>query len=118
MENIYITVRYLHIAAGIVAFFVAPIALIAKKGGSIHILWGKLFFLAMMMVAFTAVPMTLYHPNVFLFLVAIFSMHLSLSGYRASAARKTKNLRKSKMIDKSIATCTLVVYLLLISWGI
>jgi hypothetical protein len=118
MENIYITIRYLHIMAGIVAFFVAPVALIAKKGGPIHIFWGRIFFWTMIMVAITAVLMSLYYPNLFLFLVAIFSVHLSLSGYRASAARKAKDQNKSRLIDKSIARGSLLVYVLLIGWGI
>lgn len=118
MENVYIAARYLHIVAGIIAFFVAPVALLARKGGYTHIVWGKIFFWAIILVAFTALPMTLYHPNMFLFLISIFSVHLSLSGYRASITRKAKDFHKSKLIDKSIATGTLVVYLLLISWGI
>jgi hypothetical protein len=118
MENIYIAVRYLHIAAGMLAFFVAPVALIVRKGGPAHIFWGRLFFWAMIVVAFTAMPMSVYKPNIFLFLVAIFSLHLSLSGYRASAARKAKNITRSRLTDQRIAGVSLLVYLLLIGWGI
>jgi hypothetical protein len=45
LENIYIVARYLHIVAGIAAFFVAPVALIAKKGGCMHVFWGNFFFM-------------------------------------------------------------------------
>jgi hypothetical protein len=118
MENVYIVARYLHIGAGIVAFVVAPVALVAKKAGRTHIFWGSIFFWAMLLVAFSAVPMTIYKPNIFLFLVAIFSTHLVLSGYRASAARKTASLYQSRLIDKGIAFGSLITYLLLIAWGI
>jgi uncharacterized membrane protein len=118
MENIYIAVRYIHIAAGIIAFFVAPIAMIAKKGSSTHIFWGNIYFWGMIVVAFTAVPMSIYNPNLFLFLISIFSLHLSLSGYRASVVRKAKNIHKGKLIDKSIDGASLFVYLLLIGWGV
>ncbi|MDO1446202.1 hypothetical protein Q0590_08065 [Rhodocytophaga aerolata] len=118
MENIYIAVRYLHIAAGITAFFVAPVAMVARKGSSVHVFWGRIFFWSMVVVAFTAIPISIYNPNIFLFLVAVFSLHLSVSGYRASAARKAKNVYQSILIDKSIAGASLLVYLLLIGWGL
>lgn len=118
MEAIYTFVRSLHIATGILAFFVAPVALVAKKGGTIHIIWGKIFFWSMMVVALTAVPMTIYHPNLFLFLIAVFSVHLSLVGYRAAAVRKAPNQNTSKRIDSLINFASLGVYGLLICWGI
>jgi hypothetical protein len=118
MEKVYIVARYLHITAGIIAFLVAPVALIARKAGRTHILWGTVFFWGMLLVAFTAVPMTIHHPNMFLFLVAIFSTHLSLSGYRASAGRKAIGTYKSRLIDKTIAFGSLGSYLLLVGWGI
>jgi hypothetical protein len=52
----------------------------------------------------------------FLFLVAIFSIHFSLSGYRASAARKVANRYKNSLIDKVIAYGSLATYILLIGW--
>jgi hypothetical protein len=83
-----------------------------------HVFWGKIFFYAMILVACTALPITIYHPNMFLFLVAIFSIHLSLSGYRASAARKIAKSFKNSLIDISIAYGSLITYLLLIGWGV
>jgi len=46
-----------HIVAGTIAFIVAPVALIVKKGSASHRLWGKVFFYSMLIVAITAVIM-------------------------------------------------------------
>jgi uncharacterized membrane protein len=118
MEKAYIVACYLHIIAGIAAFFVAPVALIAKKGGRMHIFWGNLFFYAMLLAAFTALLITIYQPNTFLFLVAIFSVHLSVSGYRASAARKIAKGYMHNLIDKGIAYGSLTTYMILTGWGV
>jgi uncharacterized membrane protein len=118
MENIYTYARFLHILSGMTAFFVAPIALIAVKGSQTHKIWGKVFFWAMVLVAFSALPMTLYHPNLFLFLVAMFSFHLSLYGYRTIQQRKSVNVRRSMRIDLLIACMAALCYAGFIIWGI
>ena len=40
-ETIIQSLRWTHILAGFIAFFVAPIALITQKGGPAHRRWGK-----------------------------------------------------------------------------
>src|SRR5688500_8232840 len=110
METIYAYTQILHILAGMTAFFVAPVALIAAKGGKTHIVWGSLFFWAMVLVAFSAIPMTLLHPNLFLFLVAIFSFHLSLYGYRSVRQRQSADVQKSRRIDLCIACISFLCY--------
>jgi hypothetical protein len=44
--------------------------------------WGKIYFGAMAGVALTAVLLSLYRPNLFLLLLAVFSSYQAFSGYR------------------------------------
>jgi len=71
-----------HVAAGASAFVLAPLALITAKGGKAHRRWGKIYFWAMAVVAFTALVMAIYRPILFLALVAIFSFYSAFAGYR------------------------------------
>jgi uncharacterized membrane protein len=118
METLYQALRVLHIGAGMMAFFVAPVALMARKGGKAHALWGNVFFWGMVVVAASAVPLTFLNPNVFLFLVAVFSFHLSWSGYRAVTRRRTTRPVWAAKIDLIIAAGMVLFYLALTGWGI
>ena len=40
-----------HVAAGVLAFVMAPLALFTAKGGRAHRRWGKIYFWAMATVA-------------------------------------------------------------------
>ena len=71
-----------HIAAGATAFVMAPLALIAAKGGKAHRRWGKIYFWSMAVVASTALVLALYRPIFFLALVAVFSFYAAFSAYR------------------------------------
>jgi uncharacterized membrane protein len=71
-----------HVTAGSGAFVLAPLALITRKGGKAHRLWGKIYFWCMTVVAATALVMAIYRPVLFLALVAIFSFYASFVAYR------------------------------------
>ena len=83
MNNLFHTLLPVHILAGGIALVVAPGAMITVKGGLWHRRWGK-----------TVLPppcswspppasaMSLLRPNLFLFMVAVFSFYLVFSGYR------------------------------------
>ena len=83
MDGLMTTLRYVHIAAGMLALFVAPGAMVTVKGGPAHRRWGKIYFWAMATVALTAVLLAVWRPNYFLLMVAMFSFYLAFSGYRA-----------------------------------
>ncbi len=81
----------LHVAAGAVALITAFLSTLSKWIDLSH-LWhvrvGRTFFWSMNVVALTAVPMTYFHPNTFLFLVALFSFYLAVAGWRYAKNRK------------------------------
>src|SRR5437867_5998098 len=93
MDGLMTTLRYVHIAAGMLALFVAPGAMITVKGGRAHRRWGKIYFWAMATVALTAVLLAVWRPNYFLLMVAMFSFYLAFSGYRARSEEHTSELQ-------------------------
>ena len=107
-------IRLLHIICGMIAFFVAPAALLTVKGGRAHRRWGKLYFWMMAIVAVTAMIMALYRPIVFLAFVAVFSFYFAFRGYR-SVLRKHQG---PAVMDWAAAIITLVGSLGLIALGL
>ena len=88
----------LHAASGGIALFVAPLAMLVRKGGSWHRRWGKAFFYCMIVVCATAIFLGLVHPqNFWLALVAIFSFHMIGSGYRALYFKKLHEGQKPEV---------------------
>ena len=79
---------WIHVAAGMTALFVAPGAMIAKKGKMWHRRWGKIYFWCMFIVVVSAVVVASVKPNLFLLLLAVFSFYLSFSGYRVLYRKK------------------------------
>ena len=78
----------LHILSGAIALFSAALALSTEKGKKFHVLSGKSYFWAMVLIFLTAIPMSILKSNVFLFLIAIFSFYLAFSGMRFARNRK------------------------------
>lgn len=75
--------RYLHILAGFIGFFVAPVALAVRKGGAAHRRWGQIFFWAMVVAGSTAILNASFKGMTFLLLTGIFSLYLAVFGYRS-----------------------------------
>ena len=98
--ELFSILRIIHISAGILAFIVAPVALISKKGGDYHRKWGKVFFWSMTVVAITAVIMAPMHDNLFLTLIAVFSFYLAFSGYRALYRKDAYKTHKTAFIEE------------------
>jgi hypothetical protein len=71
----------IHIAAGFTALSSAAVAVATPKGARWHVNAGRVFVIGMAGVFLTALPMTLIKPNLFLLLIAIFSLYLAVSGW-------------------------------------
>lgn len=82
METLEIT-RWVHILSGFTAFFAAPAALIAKKGGASHFTAGRIFFWAMAISTGTAFINSLFIWIPFLLMLSVFSFYNVFAGYRA-----------------------------------
>lgn len=76
-------VLYLHILAGFTALVVGLVPMFSQKGGKAHILWGKVYYWAMCVVALTA--LLRFKPEVrlvFLGCIAVFSFYNTFTGVR------------------------------------
>jgi hypothetical protein len=116
MIGIFKAVLSIHILFGSVALFVAPAAMLTRKGGLWHRRWGKIFFWAITGVAVTAVVMSFIRSGLFFLLVALFSFYLALTGYRI-LYRKTPQQLPTKL-DWIAASTMLVGSLVLIAYGL
>jgi hypothetical protein len=85
MLNLQLIVAILlsiHITSGFASLFSAFGALASTKGASRHRRFGQWFFYGMTSVFFTAIPLSIITSNLFLFLIAIFSYYMAVTGWR------------------------------------
>jgi hypothetical protein len=116
MDGVFKAVLSIHILFGAVALFVAPAAMLTRKGGLWHRRWGKIFFWSITGVAATAVVLSLIRSGLFFLLIALFSFYLALTGYRV-LYRKTPQQRPGKA-DWAAASIMLLGSLALVAYGV
>ena len=78
----------IHILAGIFALLSSALAVCSEKGKRIHVLSGRTYFWSMLVIFLTAIPMSAFTNNIFLFLIAIFSFYQAFAGMRFARNRK------------------------------
>jgi uncharacterized membrane protein len=109
METSMAIVRLVHIAAGMLALFVAPVAMATTKGGPAHRRWGKVYFWMMAVVAATAIPLSFYRPALFFALIAVFSFYGAFYGYRALYRKRRREGAGATGWDWAAAIVVLIV---------
>jgi hypothetical protein len=84
-----------------VALITGPGALLSMKGGRTHRMFGKLFFIFMIITGILALVVSNLpgHKNFFLFSVGIFSLYMVSSGYRYLALDNLHKGQKPEIID-------------------
>ncbi|NUO83863.1 hypothetical protein HUU05_27620 [candidate division KSB1 bacterium] len=110
-------VLWLHIVAGFTGFFVAPVALVTRKGGNTHRKWGKVYFWAMTISVLSSLIVAAYRPNIFLFLIGIFSFYLAFSGYRVLRRKSPEVGQSATALDWTVASLTLATSLFMLIYG-
>jgi uncharacterized membrane protein len=88
--SLFFPLLFVHIVCGFTALSTAALALATKKGADFHRAAGRLFVLAMTGILFTAIPLSYLTKNIFLFLIALFSYYLAISGYLYAKHRDGK----------------------------
>lgn len=88
MNSIFTIILWLHIAAGSTGLIAGLVSMLSTKGKKIHLLWGKIFFYAMVFVFITSVYMSIVKSNIFLLLIGFFSIYLAATGYRILSLKK------------------------------
>ena len=74
MSFLYPYLLTTHILFGSIGLLSGSYNLLRKKGGSIHVKVGKLFVVSMLITGSTALLMALLKPNMFLFIVGVFTI--------------------------------------------
>ena len=113
---VYTILLIIHISGGSLALLSAVGAISTKIfdiGHIWHVRSGRLFFIAMTLVFLTTVPMTLLKPNLFLFLIGIFSFYLAWTGWRKAVNRPGV----PKKQDFAGVIIMGVTGLVMLSWG-
>lgn len=118
METFVTTFRWIHIAAGMLALGLAPLALLTAKGGRAHRRWGKIYFWAMAVVASTAVVLALWRPQIFLALLAVFSFYMAFAGYRVLGRKRPDHGQGPRALDWAAALVTFAVSAALVVLGL
>jgi uncharacterized membrane protein len=77
-----------HILCGSIGLILGTITAIRKKSDRIHKKLGYYFYVAMILASFIAIPMSYIHPNLFLFLISVFTLYQLVTGKRY--IKKTK----------------------------
>jgi uncharacterized membrane protein len=85
--DLWQALRWAHIAAGVLSFVVAPVALATAKGGPAHRRWGAVYVAGMTFATLSATVLAATTDNTFFTFVGLFSFYLGFSGYRAVGKR-------------------------------
>ena len=100
-----------HVAAGVLALSAALLAASIRKGSGVHRQTGSIFFWAMLVIAITAIPVTFFRPNPFLFFIALFSLYMAFAGYRRGKSNfQTNNLDRTSAIFMIVIAGVMIGY--------
>jgi uncharacterized membrane protein len=99
MEVLFRILLIIHIASGSIALLSGTWVLVRAKGDQNHRRNGKRFHLAMLINGFSALIMSVIHPNYLLFVIGIFSLYLAESGRRMIAQGKLSGTLMTKIIS-------------------
>lgn len=88
----------LHVAAGFTALSVGIFAFASQKGGKVHRISGKIYVMAMLLVAVSSFILSLIRYNPFLFMVGVFTLYMTVTGYRGLIKKRQKT-QKGALAD-------------------
>lgn len=102
METVYKIILVIHIAAGSTALLSGLFAIIFRYNVKKHKPIGKIYFWAMTIIFFSAIFMSLYRSNIFLFCVSFFTYYACLTAYRSLKLKKLHIDQKPFWFDWAI----------------
>nr|WP_314839832.1 DUF2306 domain-containing protein [uncultured Flavobacterium sp.] len=98
----------LHILSGFTGLLLGTIVLIRKKGDRIHKRIGLIFTAAMVSTGLCAFYLSYVHPNLFLFIVGVFTIYLAVSGYRMIQLKNAHLGQKPQLGDALLTIAMLI----------
>src|SRR5689334_15172301 len=77
-----------HVICGGISLLLGLGVLIQRKGGRLHRLVGIIYYFAILLAAFSALPMSYIRNNYFLFTIAVLTAYMVITGRRYIRRRK------------------------------
>lgn len=111
-------ILYFHIGCGSLALLSGIIALITKKGHSLHIQSGKIFYWAMIAVASSSFLLAIIKFNAFLLAIGVFTLYMILRGRRYIYYHRLTENYAYKMIDNLPVYIALITSIFMIGFPI
>ncbi|MDG2432618.1 DUF2306 domain-containing protein [Flavobacterium sp.] len=107
----------LHILFGTTGLLLGTFILIRKKGDRLHKNLGKIFTISMISTGLCAFYLSYVHPNLFLFVVGVFTIYLSVSGYRMIRLKQVHQGQKPTFTDTILSISMLMASLIFVYIG-
>ena len=119
MEHFITILIYIHAFFGGLGLLTGLASIIVKKGSFLHKKAGKLFSIGMFTSSLISIPISWMpnHKNLFLFLIALFTIYLVLAGNRALTF-KPKLKQKAGMGDKLLSGIMLLFSVIMVLIGV
>jgi uncharacterized membrane protein len=114
MENIFKVLLAIHILCGGISLISGLFVMTNRKGDKRHKLVGKIYFWSLLINSLSAIPMCYIHPNLFLFIVSIFTIYMLVTGFRFLNIRKLEQVKKA---DYIFMVLMLITGLTFVIWG-
>ncbi|HZV13076.1 MAG TPA: hypothetical protein VFA55_07655 [Candidatus Kapabacteria bacterium] len=108
MEIITTLSYVIHIACGTSALLCGAVALSILKGGRQHKRFGRMYFWSMFGVMVSAIALSIIHPNVFLFTIAIFSFYMAYTGRSRTRMKQPGKEGAITTLDWAVSIVALV----------
>ena len=102
------TALVMHIAGGTIALLAGPVAMRARKGGTLHRMAGRSYAAAMACTTGSALYLALVTRNRLLLVIAVFSFFLAYTGWRALWQKHLHEGRGARWFDWLVAAGTLL----------
>ena len=118
MESIFFYVRLLHIILGSVALLTGFLAIVFRNRTKIHKPIGKIYVYAMTVIYFSALFMSIYHRNIFLFFIANFTYFMCITAYRSLNLKGILQGQKIPLLDKIIEVFFFLLHLSFVAIGV
>ncbi len=114
MENIFKVLLGIHILGGGVSLLTGLFVMMSRKGDRRHKLMGRIYFWSLLIASVSAIPMCYIHPNLFLFIVSIFTIYMLITGFRFLQIKK---LEQVKALDYVFLILMFITGAVFVVWG-
>ena len=118
MEQLFKIFLTLHIIGGTLGIACGTINIIRKKGDKIHRLIGKGFLYGMLTSGFMSLILASLHPNMFLFIIGVFTIFLVGTGHRYLLLRNLNSGQKPMLIDWILTFMMLISGFVFVGLGV